>query len=110
MWRTGGNFHRCDTFRLDSLLIRTGPLADLNAQVTIWEKVADELRGIYPGADWGNNVAELCTVYYKHGKKSFPHTKPYGKSAEDQLPTVTGFLEDFMERNGQWPYINGQSW
>jgi hypothetical protein len=94
---------------LDSLLIQTGELADLGAYVARWSSLAGELRRAYPGPDWKDSVAELCTVYHKHGKKPFTHTKPYGTST-NQIPVVTDFLQDFMERNGQWPYIKHQKW
>lgn len=94
---------------LDSLLIQTGELAEFDVYVARWSSLAGELRRAYPGDVWKDSVAELCTVYYKHGKKPFTHTKPHGTSTE-QIPVLTDFLHGFMEQNGQWPYIKSQNW
>jgi hypothetical protein len=95
---------------LDSLLMRTGPLAGLLPDVGRWTTIAGRLRESYPADEWKGSVAELCTVYYRHGAvKPFVHTKPYGEQT-DQITALVGFLEHFMGQNGQWPYLERQPW
>lgn len=94
---------------LDSLLMRTGPISDLGAYVARWSALAKELRQDYPVATWKDDVAELCTVYYKHGSTRFVHRKP-NCAATTRIPVLADFLEGFMGLNGQWPYIQRQPW
>ncbi len=94
---------------LDSLLMQTGPIADLGAYVARWSALAKELRQDYPVATWKDDVAELCTVYYKHGGTRFVHKKPHC-AATTKIPVLADFLEGFMGLNGQWPYIKRQPW
>jgi hypothetical protein len=94
---------------LDSLLMHTDPLSRLLPDVTPWTTLAKNLDATYPAVKDVDTVIELCTAYYKHEKKRFVHTKADGKRTDQIVPAIE-FLEEFMARNGQWPYIKLQPW
>jgi len=103
---------------LDSLLMRTGPLADVLKEDMTWPEIASKLKEVFfhgdyfqslPGEDQATYVAELCTVYYVHGKGAVTKELDDAKYT-DQIPAVADFLEEFMKANGQWGYIGKQDW
>jgi hypothetical protein len=94
---------------LDTLLMRTGPLSSIKADVDGWKAIAGKLREAYPKNEEEFFATALCTAYYKHGKDPVVVTKAKGGGV-DQVEPVRVFLERFMELNDQWPYIRRQPW
>jgi len=120
---------------LDRIQPRTGP--DLEVAKPVVARPKKTLDKLYmdtgsldtllPGSKWDNiaanlwvdyvldlkpketALAELCTVYYKSGKKAQTKKKP-ASAKTDQVDKVVDFLEKFMEANGQWDYIREQDW
>lgn len=95
---------------LDQLYMDTGSLDTLLPD-SDWSNIAFDLWVDY-AAGLGkkqDRLAELCTVYYKAGKKAQIKEKPASKETQ-QVPKVVAFLEKFMEANGQWDYIREQDW
>ena len=94
---------------LDKLYMDTGSLATILPE-NGWSDIAAKLKTVYTKGKGPKDevLAELCTIYYKGGKKGV-RTLPSGK-ATDQIPNLVEFLEKFMEANGQWAYIKKQDW
>ena len=98
---------------LGALLMQTGSLKDLvdRDAGTEWERLAVELPKSFQGFP-----AVLATAYYSYDPDNGSHSAPRTELA-DQGPKnaglvddVVAFLENFMEKNGQWPYIERQAW
>jgi hypothetical protein len=120
---------------LDTLQPRTGPDLEIPKPVVVRPKKkldqlymdTGSLDTLLPGSSWSDisaslwldyaldlkpkedALAELCTVYYKTGKKAQIKEKP-ASAKTDQVSKVVDFLEKFMEANGQWDYIREQDW
>lgn len=113
---------------LHSLLMETGSVDDIiPKEKNTWPTIATRLRKVFLGhqqelptkEDRARYVANLGTVYYQHGKKRVirqsgeeeqENIKYLNEGQTGYMPEIANFLENLMEANGQWDYINGQDW
>ncbi|MFJ6670014.1 hypothetical protein ACIQMJ_02770 [Actinosynnema sp. NPDC091369] len=111
--------HGSTTRKLESLLMDTGGLAQLLHPdgVRAWARIAAYLaeyfRETVEKADrevLAGYTADVCTAYYAHGKPMLPKKGFIGERVNGLSEAVNQFLQEFMERNGQWDYLRGQEW
>lgn len=103
---------------LESLLMDSKPLAQIVMGTTTWAAIAKELSGVFltymrndlPEHQHATYVAHLCTVYYTHNKNRVIHNREDAKWAPEQITPTVDFVQKFMAANGQWDYIERQSW
>ncbi|MEU4739710.1 hypothetical protein AB0G02_04485 [Actinosynnema sp. NPDC023658] len=101
---------------LESLLMRTGALSDVvdPQEVKLWAELSVLLREHYRkyveslGDQRAGYTSDLYTAYYT--SKGRVGIKDRRILSGELLPLVAGFVEKFMERNGQLPYFRGRDW
>jgi hypothetical protein len=101
---------------LGALTMQTGSVEELETDGTgsKWADISAELSK--PDPKSGTNEpkflgfpVELCTVYYSPKTRKLVLTRD-GKRDPVLMGQVVDYLEQFMEANGQWPYIERQAW
>jgi hypothetical protein len=103
-----------DKGTLARLAMNSGKLIDVLGDDETWVSIVDKLHEVsLDGED--TDVAELCTIYYVFGApepavKRLEQAPKLEGQHSTAIDDIVKFLENFMMRNGQWPYINRQKW
>ncbi|OXM56104.1 hypothetical protein CFP71_14835 [Amycolatopsis thailandensis] len=96
---------------LKPLLMTMKPLSELpDGNEKQWITLAADLKKNFASDDESapTNPLDLAVIYYRFGKK---RTIKYMQSGHDELADrAVDFLESFMRANGQWAYLNNQTW
>jgi hypothetical protein len=101
--------------KLADLYMTTGAVGDV-VEPNPWPSLAADLQKTHlpvqqklDETEQAGFVVDLCTVYYKSGKRRVIWTGD-NKPQKDHLEQLVDFLEKLMEANGQWGYIKAQDW
>ncbi|MFD1044968.1 hypothetical protein ACFQ1S_04830 [Kibdelosporangium lantanae] len=122
------------TPKLESLLMNTGTVTEFVSKET-WTTLAatlkkvfyDQYAGTFEEEDIAGYTAELCTVYHRNKEphrrirylarqKAFGEDNPdvdkyLDASTEQKVCDMAAkFVDEFIDRNGQWAYIRQQPW
>jgi hypothetical protein len=94
---------------LKDLLMVARPLADLKVDQGAWLDIANSLKANFPKTEY--DVIDLCAVYYAFGmQRSVKLDVNVDQKHAPLITKVADFLHSFMVANGQWAYIEAQSW
>jgi len=105
--------HSDSKSELDSLVMQTGSVDKLlGPDDKTWPTLAGELKKTFKANPSENILAEVCTVYYTHDKQQGDIKKLPGSQqlVNGEVEQTVSFLENFMNKNGQWDYIKKQDW
>jgi hypothetical protein len=98
---------------LDSLLMKTGSVDKLfGPNDKTWTTLAGDLKKTFTAKPSDDVLAEVCTVYYTHGAQQAEIKRLGGAQqlVNGEVERTVSFLENFMDKNGQWDYIKKQDW